>query len=170
MKLSRIERWTLANQYRILAALEPQNAATYNDYVVALERGYATVIDRIAERISRDDTDHKESEEVDDILEMFDGLQRAFRTVEDPYGIEPYMLQFPGFDGKTERDYLGYAHFALERERRHQNLASARDLDTAGTPMLRQYRRMLDEWKRRTRSGHPLERADILAILEARKK
>ena len=169
MKLSRTERWMLANQYRILAALEPQNAATYSDYVIALERGYASVIDRIAERISRDDTDHKESEEVDHILEMFDSLQRAYRTVDDPYGIEPYHLQFPGFDGKTERDYLGYAHYALERERRHENLASARDLDTAGTPMLRQYRRMLDEWKRRSRGG-PLDRADILAILETKKK
>ena len=57
----------------------------------------------------------------------------------------------------------------LERERRHENLASARDLDTKGTPMLRHYRRMLDEWKRRTRSG-PLDRADILAILETKKK
>ena len=170
MKLSRTERWMLANQYRILAALYPQQAAMYDDYVVALECGYASVIDRMAERIARDDTDHKESEEVDHILEMFDSLQRAYRTVDDPYGIEPFQLQFPGFDGKTERDYLGYAHYALERERRHENLASARDLDTNGTPMLRHYRRMVDEWKRRSRSGAPLDRDDILAILEAKKK
>ena len=169
MKLSRTERWMLSNQYRILAALYPQHAATYNDYVVALERGYATVIDRMAEHILRDDTTHKESEEVDEVLQMYDALQRAFRTLDDPYGMESFQLQFPGFDGKTERDYLGYAHYALERERRHQNLASARDLDTNGTPMLRQYRRMLDEWKKRG-NGSRLERNDILAILEARKK
>jgi len=168
MKLSRIERWTLANQYRILAALYPQNAALYNDYVVALERGYASVIDRLAEHIMRDDTNHKESEEVDEILEMFDCLQRAFRTLDDPYGIESFQVHFPGFDGKTEADYLGYAHFALERERRHENLESAANLDTR-SPMLRAYRRMVSEWKDRGGSSK-LSRADILAILEARKK
>ncbi|HET7229710.1 MAG TPA: YfbU family protein [Longimicrobium sp.] len=168
MKLSRTERWMLANQYRILAALYPQHAATYNDYVVALERGYATVIDRMGEHILRDDTTHKESEEVDEILQMYDALQRAFRTLDDPYGMESFQLQFPGFDGKSEADYLGYAHFALERENRYENLASSHNLDT-GAPMLRQYRRMLDEWKKRG-SGSRLERSDILAIIEARKK
>ncbi|HYH82415.1 MAG TPA: YfbU family protein [Longimicrobium sp.] len=168
MKLSRTERWMLANQYRIMAALYPQQAALYNDYVVALERGYASVIDRLARHVTRDDTDHKESEEVDTILEMFDSLQRSFRTLDDPYGMEAYQMQFPGFDGKTEADYLGYAHFALERERRHENLATAGNLDT-GTPMLRSYRRMVDEWKRRSRDGE-ISRADILAILESRKK
>jgi len=168
MKLSRVERWTLANQYRILAALYPQHAATYNDYVVALERGYATVIDRMAEHIPRDDTTHKESEEVDEILQMYDALQRGFRTLDDPYGLEPYQLQFPGFDGATEGDYLGYAHFALERERRYENLETARNLDT-GNPMLRHYRRMVDEWKKRGGSSQ-LDRKDILAIVETRQK
>lgn len=167
MKLSRTERWMLANQYRIMAALYPQQAALYNDYVVALERGYATVIDRMAEHILRDDTNHRESEEVDEILGMFDALQRAFRTLDDPYGMEAYQLQFPGFDGKTEADYLGYSHFALEREKRYENLDTSRNLDT-GQPMLRAYRRMLDEWKKRGRSR--LERGDLLAILEARKR
>lgn len=168
MKLSRIERWTLANQYRILAALYPQQAALYNDYVVALERGYASVIDRLAEHIMRDDTNHKESEEVDEILEMFDCLQRGYRTQDDPYGIEPFQVKFTGFDGKTEADYLGYAHFALERESRHENLETTPDLDSR-SPMLRGYRRMLGEWKDRGGSAK-LSRADILAILEARKK
>jgi len=168
MKLSRTERWMLANQYRILAALYPQHAATYNDYVVALERGYANVIDRMGDHILSDDTTHKESKEVDEILGMFDALQRAFRTLEDPYGMEQFQLQFPGFDGKSEADYLGYAHFALEREGRFENLDTSRNLDT-GTPMLRQYRRMMDEWKKRGGSSR-LDRGAILAILEARKK
>jgi uncharacterized protein YfbU (UPF0304 family) len=99
---------------------------------------------------------------------MFDALQRAFRTQEDPYGIDPVQLQFQGFDGKSEADYLGYAHFALERERRYEHLESARNIDT-GAPMLRNYRRMLDEWKKRGGSSR-LERKDLLAILEARQK
>ena len=167
MKLSRTERWMLANQYRILAALDPARAARYDDCVVALEKGYAKVIDRMAAHVSRDDTDHKESEEVDEILTMFDSIQRAYRVLEDPYGIDRAQLQFPGFDAKTEGDYLGYAKFLLEREHWPEHLDAARDLDTH-TPMLRQYRRMVDEWKRRARDGEVSQR-DLGAIVDAKK-
>jgi hypothetical protein len=166
MKLSRTERWMLANQYRILAALDPARAAKYNDCVLALEKGYANVIDRMAAHVSRDDTDHKESEEVDEILTMFDALQRAYRILDDD-SVDPLDVQFPGFDAKSEADYLGYAQFLLERERWPEHLDAARSLDTRA-PMLRQYRRMLDEWKRRGRSAD-LERRDILAIVNAAK-
>jgi uncharacterized protein YfbU (UPF0304 family) len=167
MKLSRTERWMLANQYRILAALDPARAARYNDCVLALEKGYAAVIDRMSAHVSRDDTDHKESQEVDEILTMFDALQRTYRVLEDPFGIDPLQLRFPGFDAKTEADYLGYAQFLLEREHWPERLDAARPLDT-GVPMLRQYRRMLDEWKKRGRSG-TLDRKDIAAIVDAGK-
>jgi uncharacterized protein YfbU (UPF0304 family) len=167
MKLSRTERWILANQYRILAALDPARSARYDDCVVALEKGYAKVIDRMAAHVSRDDTDHKESDEVDDILTMFDSMQRAYRILEDPYGIDPGQLQFPGFDAKTEADYLGYAKFLLERERWPDRLDTAQTLDTR-TPMLRTYRRMLDEWKRRARDGEISQR-DLGAILDVKK-
>jgi uncharacterized protein YfbU (UPF0304 family) len=166
MKLSRTERWMLANQYRILAALDPARAAQYNDCVVALEKGYAKVIDRMAEHVSRDDTDRKESEEVDAILGMFDALQRGFRVLEDPYGIDPRQLVFPGFDAKTEADYLGYAQFLIERERWPERLEAARNLDTR-TPMLRIYRRMLDEYRRRARDGE-LSQRDLGAIIDAK--
>ena len=166
MKLSRTERWMLANQYRILAALDPTRAAKYNDCVLALEKGYAKVIDRMSAHVSRDDTDHKESEEVDEILTMFDALQRAAR-VQDDDAIDPIDVQFPGFDGKTEADYLGYAQFLLERERWPEHLDAARNLDTRA-PMLRQYRRMLDEWKRRGRTAD-LDARDIAAIANTRK-
>jgi uncharacterized protein YfbU (UPF0304 family) len=166
MKLSRTERWMLANQYRILAALDPARAAKYNDCVLALEKGYANVIDRMAAHVSRDDTDHKESEEVDEILTMFDALQRAYRVLDDD-SVDPLDVQFPGFDAKSEADYLGYAQFLLEREHWPEHLDAARALDTRA-PMLRQYRRMMDEWKRRGRSAD-LERRDILAIVNAAK-
>lgn len=168
MKLTRTERWILANQYRILAKLEPENAATYRHYVEALERGYANVIDRLSEHVLRDDTTHRESDEVDEILEMYDALQRSFRTLEDPFGIEEWRVRFPGFDPKEEADYLGYAHFALSREGRHPNLATEGNLSTP-SPMLKQYRRMMDEWKKRGGSGQ-LDHDGIVAILGAAKR
>lgn len=168
MKLSRTERWILANQFRIMAALDPPNAATYRSNAEALERGYANVIDRISSHIVRDDTNRRESDEVDEILAMFDALQRSYRTAEDNFGVDPWRLNFPGFDPKTEADYLGYASFALSREGRYPNLSRAAALET-GSPMLRQYRRMLDEWKRRGGSGN-VDGSDLLAILSAQKQ
>jgi hypothetical protein len=168
MKLSRTERWVLANQYRIMAALYPDQGATYRSYAEALERGYANAIDRFSAHVVRDDTSHKESDEVDEILDLFYALQRSFRTMEDPYGIDDWRLHFPGFDRKTEEDYLGYAHFSLSHEGRYPNLTSAPTLDT-GRPMLRDYRRMVEEWKKRGGSNQ-LDREDVVAILDAQKQ
>jgi uncharacterized protein YfbU (UPF0304 family) len=168
MKLSRTERWILANQYRILAKLHPESAAMYTDYAKALERGYAKVIDRLGEMIRRDDTNETESEEVDSVLALYDVLQRGFRTLEDPEGVEEEELRFIGFDAKTEGDYLGYAHFALASERRYPNLATAPDLN-CGIPMVRRYRRMLQEWKSLDRPSKPSAK-EIRAILKAGRK
>ena len=168
MKLTRTERWILANQYRILAKLEPENAATYRGYIEALERGYANVIDRLSEHVLRDDTTHRESDEVDEILAMYDALQRSFRTLEDAFGIEDWRVRFPGFNQKEEADYLGYAHFALSREGRYPNLATDGNLATA-SPMLKQYRRMVEEWKKRGGSDR-LTQDDIVLILSAGKR
>jgi uncharacterized protein YfbU (UPF0304 family) len=166
MKLSRTERWMLANQYRILAALHPQQAEKYNDYARALERGYTRVIDAASAHILRDDTDEKESQEVDEVIAMFDALQRSLRLLDDPEDIDEWALHFPGFDQDTEADYLGYAHYVVAREGRYPHLVTARDLNTH-KPMLKQYRRMLDEWKRRGRSA-TLDRRQILGIIEHR--
>lgn len=163
MKLSRTERWILANQYQILAALHPDKASTYRGYAEALERGYANFIDRMAARIVRDDTNHEESDEVDAILAMYDSVQRAFRTMDDNFGIDEGRLRFPGFDRKSEGDYLGYAQFVITREGRYPSLVTEAVLDTQA-PMLRGYRRMLKEWKARG-SGDQLDRTDLLAIL-----
>ncbi|HSU12650.1 YfbU family protein [Longimicrobium sp.] len=168
MKLSRSERWILANQYRILAALEPDQAATHRGNAEALERGYANAIDRLSAHIVRDDTNRKESDEVDEILSMFDAVQRAYRTLEDNFGIDAWRVSFPGFDRATEEDYLGYAHFSLSHEGRYPNMVTEASLD-AGRPMLRDYRRMVDEWKKRGGSAE-LERQDVIAILNARKE
>ncbi|MBV9109912.1 MAG: YfbU family protein [Gemmatimonadetes bacterium] len=168
MKLTRTERWILANQYRILAKLEPENAATYRGYIEALERGYANVIDRLSEHVLRDDTTHRESDEVDEILAMYDALQRSFRTLEDSFGIEEWRVRFPGFNQDDEADYLGYSRFALSREGRHPNLATEGNLSTP-SPMLKQYRRMMDEWKKRGGSGQ-LDQHDLVAILSTARR
>jgi len=165
MKLSRTERWILANQYHIMAALHPDKATVYNGYAEALERGYANFIDRLAARIVRDDTNHEESDEVDAVLAMYDTLQRAYRTMEDTFGIEQERLRFPGFDKKSEADYLGYAQFVISREVRYPGMSTATSLDTS-TPMVRQYRRMLKAWKDRG-SRDQLDSRDVIAILAA---
>lgn len=167
MKLSRTERWILANQYHILAALHPDKANAYRAYAEALERGYANFIDRLAGRIVRDDTNHEESDEVDAVLAMYDALQRSFRTMDDNYGIDEARLGFPGFDRKTEADYLGYAQFVLAREVRYPGLVTEATLDTQA-PMLRQYRRMLKAWRDRG-SRDQMDRQDVLAILAVEK-
>lgn len=168
MKLSRSERWILANQFRIMSQLDRANADYYAGVVEALERGYAASIDRYGAHILRDDTNAEECAEVDDILAMYHAMQRSFRTLDDPFGIEEWQLRFPGFDGATEGDYLGYARFVIQREKRYSYFDAANDVDTK-LPMLRIYRRMLGDWKDR-RYTTTLTRDDIVALVAAQKR
>jgi uncharacterized protein YfbU (UPF0304 family) len=118
--------------------------------------------------VVRDDTNRKESDEVDEILTMFDAVQRAYRTADDSFGIEEWRVKFAGFDRATEEDYLGYAHYVLVHERRYPNTVTEANLD-AGRPMLRDYRRMVEAWRKHGASAQ-LERKDLIAILDARKE
>jgi uncharacterized protein len=175
MKLSPETRWILANQYRLLeqgASEGPRG--DYRNAVTILEHGYeleyATLTPPLLEPMSE-----KECLEVYDILEMQSDLQFAHEKLGETSGVDAAAVSFRGFDGNYETKAFSYARFLIEDLGKWKELAPARGNSlNSHTPMLDQYRRMLEVW-RQCRDQHalelgesPLTAEEIKRIVEAR--
>src|SRR3989344_5648187 len=122
MKLSKVERWMLANQYRILEALYPKEAKSLERCREILEDGYELEYSQISQHIYKDEDTLSESEcrEVIEILAMFDELGYWYGQLKGKKGIEKSDILFSGFDGNDTQEvkYLSYARFLCEGQER----------------------------------------------------
>lgn len=169
MKLTRIERWILSSQYRLLQAIYPDEADYFGQCREILERGYELHYDWITEYIY--DGNHvmssEECKEVIDILDMFSTLNRAYEALDDKSGIEEWTVKFSGFDGNNETKQLAYGRFFCSSDGgRFQDLDRPKDFNSH-SPVLAGYRRMLGEWRRSADKYH-LDRDDVIRISSAR--
>ena len=111
MQLSRVERWILSNQLRILEALYPDDAGSLAEQRTSLERGYELEYDWQCEHISNDDAvmSVEQCTEVVDVLEMFSAMKDSYGKLKKKPAIEKWKLKFTGFDGNNERKEMAYA-------------------------------------------------------------
>jgi uncharacterized protein YfbU (UPF0304 family) len=173
MKLSRIERWILSNQYKILEQLDSERADQYAFCRNAINHGYEADYDWIADDVS-DQSDGLSSAacgEVLDILEMYSDLQRGFDALDDKSAIREYEINFPGFDGHNESKRVGYCRHVCGGRGRYHDLRRPMDWDSH-RPLIDAYRRMLAVWRPIRESVHqgrrgtdPLNRREMLEIL-----
>ncbi len=145
MKLSRLERLMLSNQYRILEKLYPDEADGYEKARLVLERGYTLhyswQMDHIEDEIAEGDC-----REVLDILEMYRVLTDSYNNLEDKSGLDETKVRFPGFDGNNEAALLGYVRYLIRTDGRYEELDRPEGFNSH-VPMLQRYRLMLDKWK-----------------------
>ena len=115
IRLSRIERWVLANQYRILEALYPDDAEHYKQAREVLEEGYEAHYGDIYTSLVRGENTLSGAlcDEVQQILQMYWVLQRTYESLPDieKDGIDATKLTFPGFDGNNETKLMAYARW-----------------------------------------------------------
>jgi len=166
MKLSRVERWILSNQFHILEALYSDNAGHYAEAREALESGYELHYKWLSQHIydGRDIMTPEESSEVIDILSMFDSLKQVYWRLSDKTGIEQRRVEFCGFDGNHETKQMGYArYFCTSEGGRFTDLDRGDDFNSH-TPTLPRYRRMLSEWKKSADKNN-LSKDDIIRII-----
>lgn len=168
MKLSRTERWILANQYRILAAISPDDRDSYEKYADALEEGYSAYIDQMAEHIydERDIVTDEQCSFVLQTMSMYEALQRGFEQ-HGPQTVRETEVRFPGFDGNNETPLMGYARFVIDREHRFTHLDRNHDLNSH-MPSVDMYRRMLDRWQA-LGEKYDLTEAEMREVLDAQK-
>lgn len=177
MAMALTERRILANQYRILAALNEAERDSYEAKAEALENGYELHYDDPHFTKDEDALAAADSREVIDILAMFDDLFVSFDKLTDRAGLEEEDLAFPGFDGNQETERMAYARYFCERFEgggRFKSLRRAKGFDyNSHAPGLPRYRAMLREYApvreaRRSPGGgySPLSAAEIRRVVD----
>lgn len=138
MKLTRVERLILANQFEILGLLKPEDAKHYQRRQDAVACGYALEYEWIADHVYEKEFSETDCRFVVDVLSMYDALQLAETSS---------RTAFPGFDGNNESSHMAYArHFMNDAPPRFEGLKFAYDGLNAHMPTLDRYSRMLVAW------------------------
>ncbi len=167
-KLTEAERWILANQYRILKFVDPENAEGYEQSITILENGYEDHYERAADGYwERPPLDPEVAQEVRDILQMFREMQWAKEKITDPEILESPLFEFWGFDGNNSWDHHSYAEFLYQ-------IGEYKELDDllledSHSNNIETYRVMVAAWKQLP-DGHRgirMKREDVQAILDA---
>jgi uncharacterized protein YfbU (UPF0304 family) len=170
MKLSRVERWMLVNQMRILEALYPDEAKSISEQREALEEGYELHYGEFAQHIydDKDTLSEEGCREVLNILSMHQTLKRAYDKLEEKSGIEDHRVRFAGFDGNdaVEGTMMAYARwYCNSHGGRFKDLDRGDDFNSHAL-MLDSYRSMLKEWEK-SADKNRLTKDDIIRITSA---
>lgn len=145
-KLSRIERYMLSNQLKILEALYPQEA---NDFAVAreaFERGYEMLYEWNLEHIYGEGeiVSVREAREIWKTLDLFDALNRYMKE----NNISNPSAEFQGYDGNNEGKFMSFTAYTMERLGRFQYVKLPGDkYYNSHRPMREVYKRMVSEWE-----------------------
>jgi uncharacterized protein len=165
--LTKFERLVLINQYRILEAVDPENAEDHASIREAIEWGYQSAIDSLFEHVF-DGLSREECGLVDNALAVHDALQRSYDALDDKAGIDRSRLEFPGFDGNNETSHMAYAQYVVEREMpipRFTHVRRSGGTFNSHTPMRSEYQRMIRVWESVGR-GYQLTPDQIKQILD----
>lgn len=172
MNLSRTERWTLSNQYKILeqlAELRKDDAEVEHckDAQHVLSQGFVREYDDLAKGIYGDQETLSEEGclEVFKILAMFDDLQRFYSQLQttDRVGIAEPWTSFPGFHGNTEGKQLSYAMYFCRDPNTYKGLDRSNNFDSHLPESLNRYRKMMQELEN-SADRNNLTKEDLIRI------
>ena len=168
MKLSKTERLLLSNQYKILQNLYPEDVAYYKEAQDIVDEGYELFYDLLTSHISHEPLNNEQCREVLDILTMYRILYFSYRDLEDKTEIDKTAIQFDGFDGNHEINYLSFAQFLIFKQGKFAELAPQdqyTDLNSH-SEKISSYRKMLKEWQKINKRNR-LTKEDIQRITKA---
>ena len=164
MELTHAQRLILANQYKNMTMLEPENAERFRRYQTIIERGYALQM----RELDKESGELSEAicRTVIDIMEMHHALYVSWSNLKEKSQIEERRLAFPGFDAATEARLLGYVRFMVNTEGRYTHFDSGTQDFNAQLPMWEKYQRMLALWQTCPRQYH-LSANEIAQVINA---
>lgn len=147
VKLSDVERLLLANQYRILEQLLPEEGYEHAREIVVngYEGDYHSLFNELMSPVPED-----VCEEVIQVFELHRRLHLSYRDMPeaDRDGIDPNSIRFRGFDGNHEGRHMDYAQFRLGETGMWDELHSRDGFYNSHSPMLPRYRAMMAAVKR----------------------
>lgn len=159
-KLDFKDRVILANQFRILQKVDPDNESEYRRAIEILDNGYESEYGSIG-GILIEPVPQNICEEVHGILGLYRSLSDGYKQLSDKTGIDAKDVEFRGFDGNNESEHLSYAKFLASQGKYEES-----SVVDSHSQVLGIYRRMLAEFEQ-VEPKYPLERADIQRILAA---
>ena len=166
MKLTKLERWMLSNQYLTLEKVDPDNAENYAYARTAIENGYEREYDLLIPHIFDETVSEDDCPEVRDTLEMFSRLQRSYADLEDKSGIDRDELEFPGYDGNNETGHMAYARYVCDAPgmQNYEDLRHGQGFNSHMESRSR-YGGMLRVW-REMKGKYPLDKDTIGRVSE----
>jgi uncharacterized protein len=169
MELTPAEQWILANQYRILERLYPEEAEELRRAREAVRSGDPVLLAAYSGVPYVPDTLLSDAERdlVRAILSLFGALQSSYAKLENKERISEEDVGFGGFDAAQERAFRDFSDHLLRNDEEFASIARAQAV--AAQPMLPAYRRMLDAWRIYGKSS-TLSKVQMLYVLESRKE
>jgi uncharacterized protein YfbU (UPF0304 family) len=164
MKLDKLKRLELFNQFEILKHVDQDNLDHYENLQTIVSCGYEGEYYRLFEHIS-DEVSASITEEVKDTFDMFRQLNFSYSALseEDKKAIDATKLKWSGFDGNHEPHY-SVAYFYIEKLKLWQELGEYAINSHFTTRFL--YPPMIEEWKK-FKYGEELTKEQIQRILDA---
>lgn len=173
IELTRVERAILANQFRVLAAMYPEEKSDYEEREEVMRDGLTGSYEWALEYVCPDSNamPREICDEVVDILQMHRTLLVSYKQLSDKTGISKKMLAFEGFDANEETKYYSYAEFFLRHDGgQFKELWSKKMGINSHWPKLSGYRAMLAIWRKQEHWHDPLNKQQILDMLEAKRR
>ncbi len=166
MHLELKDRLIIANQFKILEKLYPEEASYYSQHRKAVEEGYTLHYSWMVEHFYEEMTE-EECREVLGILNMYRAITTSYGKLEDKEGIEVFWLKFRGFDGNNEPKQFAYAQYFISDLGRFEELKYGSDYANFNSHMetLDKYRKMLAHWVGHGKSFE-LSKAQLIELLK----
>lgn len=165
LKLTDKERLILANQYQIMSMLDKHSSEYYLLMSETLRAGHKWLYDQFFDSLSENLPD-EDAQHVLKILGIYSDLRDSYMKLEDKSGIEERLLNFPGFDGNNESEYLSFANDLLKHRRFETTLGKTTINSHMRTTEI--YKRMINCWESLGAPNYPYSKDTILKIIAAR--
>ncbi|MFZ7305882.1 YfbU family protein [Avibacterium avium] len=164
MEMTSTQRLILANQYKLMGLLDPNNAAKYARLETIVKGGFGLELKELDKEFSN--LSEQECQTVRDTLEMYHALHVSYSNLGDTTTVTPHRLQFAGYCAVREKKYLNYLRFITTTEGKYPEFMQCEYGCDSQTPMWDKYIKMLEAWRSCPHEYH-LSMAEIQKILNA---
>jgi uncharacterized protein YfbU (UPF0304 family) len=169
MKLTKAERWMLINQCEMLKLMKSDRwqPEEMDRCITVLQNGYEDWYDECLEQVA-DPLPKDVCQLVYDVLEIYQAIETYKKKhPEDKEIGKRRDADFPGFNGNTECEYMGFAIFLIDSMGRYKEIANANHGGDYNSPsaMVPKYRNMTSIWNTSEHGTGLLSRAQVLRLL-----
>lgn len=163
--MTKTERLILANQFKILAHLEPENESSYRENIEILEKGFSIFFDNLTMTMY-DELSKEDGELVLDTLDLYRATFYFKKNGGDLHELK--NTEFMGFDGNYETEHLSFVEFLICTQGKYQELLNdcpSKDFNSH-TPMIPRYTKYVNRWKKELGKKWPESTQDFEKIFD----